>query len=91
MMMTGRYVDAASALQLGLIDQCVPDEQFEAEVAALARDILANSWHTNRETKRLLRETEGMSLSSGLAHERYRHPGRAPDSQDRIAAFTRAR
>ena len=88
MMMTGRYIDAPDAQRMGLIDLCVPDENLEAETTVLARDILASSWHTNRETKRLLRETEGMRLSDGLAYEHYRHPGLAPDYKERLALFS---
>jgi nitronate monooxygenase len=38
-------------------------------------------------TKRLLQETDGMSLADGLAHEHDRHPGFAPDHKERIARF----
>lgn len=89
MMMTGRYIDATEALRMGLVDLCFADDALEEGVAALARDILANSWHTNRASKRLLIETEGMRLADGLAHEHYRYPGVAPDCEERIAAFSR--
>lgn len=89
MMLTGRYVNAMEALRIGLVDLCFPDEKLEEEVMALARDILANSWHTNRATKRLLVETEGMRLAEGLAHEHYRYPGLAADYKERIAASFR--
>lgn len=88
MMFTARFVDAAEALRLGLADMCVADDRLDEEVRALADSILANSWHTNTGTKRLLTETAGMSLRDGLAYEHYRHPGSAPDSAARIAAFT---
>lgn len=55
-----------------------------------ALDTLANSWFTNFAVKRLLIETDGMSLAEGLAHEHYRYPGCAPDHQQRIAAFRRS-
>jgi cysteine desulfurase len=64
-------------------------EEARAEVAALVRDILANSWHTNRATKQILIETEGMRLADGLSHEHYRYPGLAPDHKERLAAFAR--
>ena len=91
MMMTGRMVEAEEALRIGLADVCAPDERLGAEVLALAEAILANSWHTNRATKRLLIDTEGMSLREGLAHEHYRSPGLAPDYRERIERFTRTR
>lgn len=87
MMMTARIVDAAEALAIGLIDLLAPAGALDAEVQGLAEQILANSWHTNFATKRLMLETDGMSLADGLAHEHYRYPGLAPDHLDRIAAF----
>jgi enoyl-CoA hydratase/carnithine racemase len=89
MMMTGRFIDALEAHRVGLVDLCVPDAEFDTAVAALVRDILANSWHTNRATKQLLIETEGMRLADALAHEHYRYPGLAPDHRERLAAFSR--
>ena len=89
MMMTGRSVDAAEALRIGLVDLCFADADFENGIAALVRDILANSWHTNRETKKLLIETEGMRIAEGLAHEHYRYPGIALDYLERKAAFNK--
>jgi enoyl-CoA hydratase len=46
-----------------------------------------NSWHDNQQCKRVLQQTEGMSLKAGLAHEFFRHPRPAPDMTQRIAAF----
>ena len=89
MMLTGRFVTAAEALRVGLVDHLIPDDELEGVVTALARDIVGNSWHTNRATKRLLIETEGMRLADGLAHEQYRYPGLAPDHEERLARFSR--
>jgi len=83
MMFSGRVVEAAEALRVGLADLCFSDEALADGVAALAADILANSWHTNLKTKALLIETEG------LAHEHYRYPGNAPDVAERLARFSR--
>jgi enoyl-CoA hydratase len=88
MMMTARIVEAPEALALGLIDIMAPVSELDATVAGFTADILANSWHTNFATKRLMLETDGMSLAEGLAHESYRYPGLAPDYKDRIARFT---
>jgi enoyl-CoA hydratase len=89
MMMTGRTVDAAEALRLGLIDLLAPEGQLQDLVAGFVADLLANSWHTNFATKRLMRETDAMPLAEGLAHERARHPGFAPDYKERIKRFSR--
>ncbi len=89
MMMTGRTVEAAEAHHMGLVDLLAPEGGLDELVATFAADVLAMSWHTNVATKRLMRETDGMSLAQGLAHEHYRHPGFAPDYQQRIARFSR--
>ena len=56
-----------------------------ALVDALAASILANSWFSHRANKKLLVETDGLTLSEGLAHEVYRGLGRGPDMNERIA------
>jgi enoyl-CoA hydratase/carnithine racemase len=89
MMMTGRSVEAAEAHDMGLVDLLAPEGGLDELVAKFAADVLAMSWHTNVATKRLMRETDGMSLAQGLAHEHYRHPGFAADYQERIARFSR--
>jgi enoyl-CoA hydratase/carnithine racemase len=91
MMMTSRTVEAAEAKEIGLIDVLASEGQLDDTVAALAADLLANSWFTNREVKRLLIETEGMSLAEGLAHEHHHHPGMAPDFRERLARFGSAK
>ena len=87
MMFTARIVEAQEALSLGLVD-VLAAASLDEDVNALASAILANSWHTNRETKRILRATEGMTLSEGLAYETYKTPGWAPDTKERLAAFS---
>ncbi len=87
MMTTSRPYTGEEALAMGLVNYCFPDESFEEELRKLTETIVANSWHTLRGNKRLLRETAGMSLEQGLAHEVYRSPGPAPDIRQRLAAF----
>ncbi len=84
MMLTGRHYDGRAAERMGLVNFCVPDAEFEAELQSLTRSILAQSWHSNRGNKRLLRETEGMTLAAGLAHEVYHTPGIGPDFAERV-------
>lgn len=88
MMTTSRPYTGAEALAMGLVNHCFANEQFEDELRKLTGTILANSWHTLRGNKRLLRETEGMTLSEGLAHEVYRSPGVAPDIRERLTSFS---
>jgi len=86
-MLLGRSYTGREAQAFGLANFCVPDDRFEAETAALARELLAGSWFTHRATKRLLAETDGLPLAAGLAHEVFRNAGKGPDVQERIAAF----
>jgi enoyl-CoA hydratase/carnithine racemase len=87
MMTTSRPYGGAEALTMGLVNLCFADAVFEQELSKLTATILANSWHTLRGNKRLLRETESMPLAAGLAHEFYRSPGPAPDMRERLAGF----
>jgi enoyl-CoA hydratase len=87
MVMTGRPYSGAEALAMGLADMCVADDVFDAELSKLTDTVLGNAWYSLQHYKRLLRETDGMSLSAGLAYEVYRSPGRGPDSTKRITAF----
>ncbi len=89
MMMTAQIVETAEAKELGLIDLLADDAGLDALVQSFAAELCANSRFTNAATKRLLIETDGMSLANGLAHEHFRFPGRAPDYRERIDRFTR--
>jgi enoyl-CoA hydratase/carnithine racemase len=91
MMMTARVVEAAEARDLGLVDLLAPEGKLDEALKSFVDEVLANSWFTNFATKRLLIETDGLSLAEGLAHEHYRYPGLAPDHRERIAAFRRSR
>lgn len=91
MMMAGRQVEAAEARSLGLIDMLAHQGGLDKLVADFAADVLANSWHTNCAAKRILRETEALSLAAALAHERENAPRPAPDHAERLARFSTAR
>jgi enoyl-CoA hydratase len=88
MMFTCRTYGGREAAQIGLANICVPDVEFDAQIAALAAQILANSWYSHRANKRLLRHTDGLPLEAGLAHEVYYGEGRGPDMHERIAGFS---
>lgn len=87
MMYTCRSYTGEQAQDFGLIDYCVDDDNWEAECAALAREILQNSWFSLRANKRLLMDTDGLSLEQGLAHEWYRNEGTGPDMEQRFQAY----
>jgi enoyl-CoA hydratase/carnithine racemase len=91
MMFTCQTYSGAQAQAMGLANICVADDAFDAELETLARTILANSWFSHRANKRLLVDTDGLTLKAGLAHEVFRGEGRGPDMTERIAAFGKAR
>jgi len=84
---TARTWSGREALAIGLVNWCVPDADFDAELARFTQGILANSWFSLRANKRLYRETEGLPLRAGLSHEIHRTEGRGPDMDARIAGF----
>ena len=86
MMFTTRTYTGEEALAMGLANLCVPADQLDTEVARLCGDILANSTRSTRAMKRLIADTDGLSLAAGLAWELYHSEGHGPDMQARIAA-----
>ena len=87
MMMTARTIDASEAKDIGLIDFLAAEGKLDDVLKQFTGELLANSWHTNFAIKKFMLDTDGMSLTSALAHERFTYPGSSPDSQQRIAAF----
>ncbi|WP_242124138.1 enoyl-CoA hydratase/isomerase family protein [Sphingobium sp. Sx8-8] len=84
MMFTARQYDGRQAEAMGLASLCVADDAFEDALAALCRDIVAQSWHSHRGNKALLNASEGMSRDQALAHEIFASPGVGPDFADRV-------
>jgi enoyl-CoA hydratase len=89
MMFTCRTYTGREAAEMGLANICVADAGFDAELAGLINRIEANSSFSHAANKRLLRETDGLSLPAGLSHEIYYSEGRGPDMETRIAAFSK--
>ena len=88
MMLTAETISGEAAAAIGLANRCLPAANFFEDVEAFARQVLTNSWFSHRANKRLLLETDGETLTAGLAHEVYTNQGVGPDMRDRIAAFT---
>ncbi|MEO8558440.1 MAG: enoyl-CoA hydratase/isomerase family protein [Rhodospirillales bacterium] len=87
MMLTGRVVSGAEAALIGLANQCVPDAELRQRSMELARQMVANSWHTLRADKRLVNEGQDHGLVDGLQYERDTSPGRGPDMEERLKKF----
>ena len=70
-----------------LANFCFPDERFDAGLASLAADILANSWYANQVNKRALIAIDGLSLKEAHGLELFKNEGLAPDAAQRISKF----
>jgi enoyl-CoA hydratase len=91
MMFTCRSYSGAQAHDMHLANFCFTDDQFEAELAALARDILANSWYSNTVNKRALIESNGLTLHDAHALGLFKNEGLAPDALARVTKFFKDR
>jgi enoyl-CoA hydratase len=69
MMFTGRHIDAATAVAIGLANRTVPKDKLMEEAHALAADIAEKSPLILKLLKRAVREGHDMSLVAGLAYE----------------------
>jgi enoyl-CoA hydratase len=87
MMLTCRSYSGRQAESMHLANFCFPDDRFDADLAALAADILSNSWYANQVNKRALIEIDGLSLHDAHALEVFKNEGLAPDAGERIAKF----
>jgi len=87
MMFTCRSYSGAEAHEMHLANFCFPDAQFEAGLASLAADVLANSWYANQVSKRALIDSDGLSLRDAHALELFKNEGLAPDAVQRVERF----
>ena len=88
MMFTCRSYSGRQAEAMHLANYCFPDDRFDAELTAVAADILANSWYANQVNKRALIEIDGLSLRDSHGLEMFKNEGLAPDAAQRISTFT---
>ena len=91
MMYTCRRYSGAEAFEMHLANFCFADQEFEAGLAGLAADILANSWYSNRVDKRALIESDGLTLRDAHALSLFKNEGLAPDAAQRVARFFKQR
>lgn len=91
--LTGRMIDAAEALRIGLVTHVVPPEKLLQKARAIADEIAANPPHATRMAKRLLREGQTATLPNLLemsaAMQALAHATR--DNDEAVAAFNERR
>ncbi len=93
MLLTGEMIDAANALEFGLVNRVVPSESLNEVVSGLARTIAAKSPLAVRMGKQAVTEQAGLKLA-----EAYERASRvmvenmlAPDAEEGISAFLEKR
>jgi len=91
MMLTCRAYSGLQAQAMHLVNFCYPEERFEAELASLGADIVANSWYSNQLNKRALLASDGLPLPEAHALELFKNEGLAPDALQRVDAFFKRR
>jgi enoyl-CoA hydratase len=64
--LTGDVIDAARALEIGLVNRVVEPEQLLDEAVALAARIARNPWRAVEATKQALRATWGQDLQTAI-------------------------
>jgi len=93
MALTGDRVDAATALDWGLVSQVTEPEELISAARRLADRVAANPPHAVRMTKKLLREAQGRSLDGVLelsaAYQAIAHQTR--DHHEAVAAMIEKR
>ncbi len=93
MTLTGDIIDAACALEYGLVAEVVAPERVLPRALEVARSIAANPGHATRMAKRLLRDGQDMKLAPLLemsaAYQALAHHTR--DHEEAVAAFIEKR
>ncbi len=87
MMFTARTYSGLDAEKMGLANFVVPNEELDAATEKLCADILATSSRSNRAVKKLLKDTDGMTLAAGNAWELHHSPGHGPGFEEVIRSF----
>lgn len=89
MTFTGERIDAATALDWGMVSRVVPHEDLLPQAHALAERIAKNPAHSLRMAKRLLQESRTGSLEStlGMAAAMQSLAHHDPEHQQRIAKW----
>jgi enoyl-CoA hydratase/carnithine racemase len=93
MLLTGEFIDAATAERIGLISRIVPATELQAEADRLARIIAGNGPMAVLMTKELVRN--GLSASPAehfrLMHEYYSRVDATADQAEGLTAFAEKR
>ena len=91
LLLVGDNIDAAQALDWGLVDVVVPQERLDDEVERLAAQMASYGPHALRQQKRLLREWEDQPLDEAIIRgvDEFAAAYRTGEPQRHMAAFGR--
>ena len=84
LMFTSRRISGRQALDIGLVDHCLPESELDAAIAALVAEILANSAGTNRIVKALVAAADERTHDAALKFERELPYGLPADMAQRM-------
>lgn len=94
LILTGRTIDAAEALQMGLVSRVLGVTEFEAGTASVLADLASRSGPALRLAKRAVADGEGLPFGPALARAEALYLTdlmRLPDAHEGIAAFMEKR
>ena len=93
LLLTGRIIDAAEALRMGLITEVIPADRLMARAMELAASLAANSPQSLRRTKRLLRSyaAADIDLEIAMALEENAAIRETADFKEGVASFLEKR
>lgn len=87
MMFTSRTYDGIEAEKMGLANLAVDESELDEVTESICSDILRNSARSNRAIKKLLIDTDGMSLAQGNAWELHHSEGHGPGYDELIRSL----
>lgn len=93
LMLLGERFDASRALQLGLVNRCVPVAELDAEVGRLVDRLRVGPRHAYAEIKRLLADSHDNQIESQLQSEAeaFARCGATADFAEGVTAFLEKR
>ena len=84
LMFTSRRITGRQALDIGLVDHCLPQAELDTAIASLVAEILANSSGTNRIVKALVAAGDKRNPAEALKFERELPYGLPSDMSQRM-------